>query len=81
MLSSTKEVKEGAKGVVYWMSRDQRVQDNWAFLFAQKLALKNQVPLHVCFCLVSKFLDATIRHFDFMLKGKAFNIFFGIHNF
>ncbi|XP_064638819.1 deoxyribodipyrimidine photo-lyase-like isoform X2 [Lineus longissimus] len=51
------------------MSRDQRVQDNWAFLYAQKLALQLEVPLHVCFCLVPKFLDATIRHFRFMLKG------------
>ena len=37
------------KGVVYWMSRDQRVQDNWAFLYAQKLALENKVPLQVRF--------------------------------
>ncbi|EMP37636.1 Deoxyribodipyrimidine photo-lyase [Chelonia mydas] len=51
------------------MSRDQRVQDNWAFLYAQRLALKQQLPLHVCFCLVPKFLEATIRHFSFMLKG------------
>ena len=27
--------------IVYWMSRDQRVHDNWALLFAQKLALEN----------------------------------------
>ena len=26
--------------IVYWMSRDQRVHDNWALLFAQKLALE-----------------------------------------
>ena len=38
-------------------------------LFAQRLALKQEVPLHVCFCLVPKFLDATIRQFGFMLKG------------
>lgn len=25
--------------------------------------------LQVCFCLVPKFLDATLRHFDFMLRG------------
>lgn len=60
---------ENAKGIVYWMSRDCRVQDNWALLFAQKLALKNEVPLHVCFCLVPKFLDATIRHYKFLLNG------------
>lgn len=44
--------------------------DNWAFLFAQKLALKNEIPLHVCFCLKPKFLDATIRHYKFLLKGN-----------
>ena len=43
--------------------------DNWAFLYAQKLALKMEVPLHVCFCLVPKFLDATIRHYTFLLEG------------
>ena len=26
-----------AKGVAYYMHRDQRVQDNWAMLYAQKL--------------------------------------------
>ena len=43
--------------------------DNWALLYAQRLALKLEIPLHVCFCLVPKFLEATIRHFDFMLNG------------
>lgn len=51
------------------MARDQRVEDNWALLFSQNLALKNKVPLHVIFCLTDKFLDATIRHFKFMLDG------------
>ena len=43
--------------------------DNWALIYAQKLAMKRSVPLMVCFCLVPKFLDATIRQFGFMLKG------------
>lgn len=51
------------------MARDQRVEDNWAFLFSQRLAIKNRVPLHVIFCLTDKFLGATLRHFVFMLKG------------
>lgn len=51
------------------MSRDCRVQDNWALIFSQKLALKNQIPLHVCFSLVPKFLDATLRQFTFLLEG------------
>ncbi|KAG4067580.1 hypothetical protein HA402_005352 [Bradysia odoriphaga] len=69
ILSANGNVPESAKGIVYWMSRDARVQDNWAFLFAQKLALKNEVPLHICFSLVPKFLEATIRHYKFLLNG------------
>ncbi|KAI1235905.1 Deoxyribodipyrimidine photo-lyase, partial [Lamprotornis superbus] len=42
---------------------------NWAFLYAQRLALKQELPLHVCFCLVPRFLEATIRHYGFMLRG------------
>lgn len=69
VLSEASEVPENCKGIAYWMFRDERVQDNWAFLFAQKLALKNKVPLHVCFCLLTKFLDGTLRQFKFLLKG------------
>jgi deoxyribodipyrimidine photo-lyase len=54
---------------VYWMSRDQRPKDNWALLYARWVAETHHVPLHVVFCLVPKFLEATIRHFGFMLKG------------
>lgn len=70
-LNGIPAVKSGAEyqGVAYWMSRDQRIDDNWALLCAQKFALKHECPLYVIFCLVPKFLDATIRHFDFILKG------------
>ncbi|XP_068137359.1 deoxyribodipyrimidine photo-lyase-like isoform X2 [Hyperolius riggenbachi] len=69
LVTSGDDLKDDALGIVYWMSRDQRVEDNWAFLYAQRLALKQKLPLHVVFCLVPKFLDATIRHYGFMLKG------------
>lgn len=55
--------------IVYWMSRDQRVQDNWALLFAQKLALEKKRSLVVVFNFVPDFLEATIRQYGFMLKG------------
>jgi deoxyribodipyrimidine photo-lyase len=55
--------------VIYWMSRDQRIHDNWALLYAQSLALKHKSPLLVTFCLVPQFLRATIRQYGFMLKG------------
>lgn len=42
--------------VLYWMAREGRVEDNWALLFAQKLALKFEQPLHVAYCLVPVFL-------------------------
>ncbi|XP_028650777.1 CPD photolyase isoform X1 [Erpetoichthys calabaricus] len=69
ILSETEDIVDGSDGILYWMSRDQRVHDNWALLFAQRLALKQKQPLHVCFCLVPRFLEATIRHFGFMLCG------------
>ncbi|NTW58023.1 MAG: deoxyribodipyrimidine photo-lyase [Nitrospirae bacterium] len=55
--------------VVYWMSRDQRVRDNWALLHAQDLALRHRAPLAVVFCLAPKFLGATARQYAFMLRG------------
>ncbi|MBN2600781.1 MAG: deoxyribodipyrimidine photo-lyase, partial [Candidatus Marinimicrobia bacterium] len=55
--------------VVYWMSRDQRVYDNWALLYAQKLALEHQTSLIIIFNLVPEFLGATLRQYDFMLRG------------
>lgn len=65
-------LKEGvAEGgpVVYWMSRDQRVNDNWALVCAQELALGKKVPLAVVFCVVPGFLNAAIRQYAFMLAG------------
>lgn len=61
----------GSGPVVYWMSRDQRVKDNWALIFAQELALGIKVPLKVIFCLVPSFLEAAERQYGFMLKGLA----------
>lgn len=69
MLSDAQMFDEKYKGVAYWMARDQRVQDNWAMLFAQNLAMKNEVPLHIIFCLTDTFLGATLRHFSFMIDG------------
>ncbi len=64
-----KETERKAGAVIYWMSRDQRSEDNWALLFAQELALELKSPLAVVFCLVPQYLGATIRQYDFMLKG------------
>ena len=55
--------------VVYWMSRDQRVRHNWAMLFAAELAERHRQPLFVVFNVVPSFPEATLRHYDFMLRG------------
>ncbi|MFQ6078833.1 MAG: deoxyribodipyrimidine photo-lyase [Thermodesulfobacteriota bacterium] len=64
-----KNGEKKASPVVYWMSRDQRVRDNWALLFVHELALADKVPLCIVFCVAPKFLDATMRHYGFMLRG------------
>ena len=55
--------------VIYWMSRDQRANDNWALLYAQASAIDRRSSLYVCFCVVPSFLDATRGHYAFMLEG------------
>lgn len=55
--------------VVYWMSRDQRVDDNWALLYAIQAANERNVPLCVVFCLFPDYLGRTERHYKFMIEG------------
>ena len=63
------EAEQKSGPVIYWMSRDQRAEDNWALLFAQELAQKRGSALAVVFCLVSEFMGAASRHYHFMLQG------------
>jgi deoxyribodipyrimidine photo-lyase len=61
---------DGRKGpVAYWMSRDQRILDNWALLYAQQLAIEKHTSLITVFCLADHFLGAPLRAYDFMLRG------------
>lgn len=55
--------------VLYWMDRERRVQDNWALLRAQEIALQNKQPLAVVYALPANFIESTRRHYDFMLRG------------
>jgi deoxyribodipyrimidine photo-lyase len=55
--------------VLYWMSRDQRIEHNWALIYAQEIATKTKSPLHIVFTLVPEVLNTSIRQYDFMLKG------------
>jgi deoxyribodipyrimidine photo-lyase len=61
--------QHGQGPVVYWMSRDQRVNDNWALLWAQQEALIHHKGLLVVFCMIPDYPGATPRHYSFMRKG------------
>lgn len=64
-----KKGNTGAGPIVYWMSRDQRINDNRALSYAQELAIANKSELHIAFALNDSFLGATRRQFGFLLKG------------
>lgn len=66
-LNSMNAVKNGP--VVYWMSRDQRIEDNWALIYAQNKASEIKQNIKVVFCVVPAFSEATLRQYNFMLKG------------
>ncbi len=55
--------------VIYKMSRDQRVSYNHAVQYGMETAKNMKSDFIVCFNLVSNFLNAPQRHFEFMLKG------------
>lgn len=56
--------------VIYWMSRDQRVNDNWGLLYALEKANELNQKVVVVFCL-EKYPTSNVRQYDFMLKGVS----------
>lgn len=55
--------------ILYWMDRDQRVNDNWALIYAQELSIKYKSPFAVIFCLYPEFRNLNSRQYEFMLNG------------
>lgn len=55
--------------LIYWMTRDQRVEDNWALIYSLKIADEHNVPMGIAFCLVPEYLNASLRQYAFMIKG------------
>jgi len=67
-----KIIKKGIsrKGpVIYWMQRDQRVNDNWSLTYAHEKAIETNEQLIVVFNLVNEFPGATFRQYHFMIEG------------
>lgn len=61
--------KNNNRPILAWMSRDIRYQDNHALLHAQQLARKFNTSFCVVFNIVPTFLNATKRHYMFMIKN------------
>ena len=57
--------------VVYHMSRDQRVEDNWALIYASQLAEENDAMLYVVFSVYDEYCDGAQRSYEFMFDGLA----------
>jgi len=55
--------------VIYWMSRDMRVRDNWALIKALHLAESRQCAVCIVFCLIPDYPSASHEHFRFMTEG------------
>ncbi|HDR05411.1 MAG TPA: deoxyribodipyrimidine photolyase [Candidatus Marinimicrobia bacterium] len=68
-IRTLKKMPLGAGAVVYWMSRDQRAEDNWTLLASRILAEKEHRPLQLIFTLNLKYPGASADHFRFMLEG------------
>ncbi len=64
-----KKAPEKKGPILYWMSRDQRINDNWALIYAQEKAIKTKSPLVVIFNLLPEFKEATMRAYKFMVNG------------
>lgn len=60
---------EGQGPVVYWMHRDHRASDNWALLFAAKMAADRDRPLLAVHCLHPAYPKANGPHFRFLADG------------
>ena len=68
-----KEAISSPGPVIYWMNRDQRVDDNWALLDAQAKAIELKQPLVVVFCISKRMITISSsknnKQFLFMKQG------------
>lgn len=66
--------KRGQGPVIYWMERDQRIDDNWALLYAQQEALIRDKPLHIVFFIPRQSLSKKSPQVIFQVHGLSQNI-------
>ncbi len=64
---NNKDFKNGP--IFYLMSRDQRVNDNWALIFTKELADERKQQMAVVFFFSPTFSKLTARQYNFMIEG------------
>ena len=64
-----KPFDKSGETVVYWMEREQRVDDNWALIVASEIAKKYNKQLAIIFNYDFKFYGYELRRYDFLIKG------------
>lgn len=64
---NSKPIQKGP--VLYWMDRERRMRDNWAFFRAQEIAREHDQLLQVVYVFPKTFLDSAWRQHHFMLKA------------
>lgn len=64
-----KKSKDSYGPIIYWMQRDQRVNDNWALIYSFQCAIEQNKQLIVVFNVVTEFLSASLRQYYFMIEG------------
>ncbi len=57
------------QAVVYWMTREMRVHDNWSLLTAIEIANQQQVPVVVIYNLKADYLGGGARQYHLKLQG------------
>jgi len=75
----SKKTVTKARCVIYFMSRDQRIEENQALMATQQYAIDKGLPLVVLFILKLNSKVRAQQHYEFMLKGLQELSFLLIH--
>lgn len=67
-----KKINNNSGPVVYVMSREVRVHENWGLLFAQRKANELKTELYVAFEVLKSYQGKADRNFAHLLSGLAF---------
>ncbi|KAI2667228.1 Deoxyribodipyrimidine photo-lyase [Labeo rohita] len=75
LLKEVTELRRAAQGCEFnkkrlrYLSDTQKIRQGSDGVLYWMSRDQRKLPLHICFCLVPRFLDATYRQYTFMLKG------------